>query len=204
MEVRFRVTRVRVAIVAAFIVAAVAASVAWAASPGDGGVILGCYDSGGNVKVVAALPCPKGYTALQWNVQGVKGDQGIQGIQGEKGDKGDKGDQGIQGLKGDQGIQGVQGPKGDKGDPGAGLSGYEIVTAQTSTGLFSTNAVDATCPSGKTVIGGGGRTGLAEDGATGNILMSHPQDNGWHVRAYNSGPFTTMYITAYAICANLG
>ena len=34
---------------------------------GGGGVIQGCYDSGGNVKVVAALPCPKGYTALQWN-----------------------------------------------------------------------------------------------------------------------------------------
>jgi hypothetical protein len=31
---------------------------------GDGGVIQACYDSGGNVKVVPALPCPKGYTTL--------------------------------------------------------------------------------------------------------------------------------------------
>jgi hypothetical protein len=38
---------------------------AWAATiPGDAGVIQACADSGGNVKVVPALPCPKGYTAL--------------------------------------------------------------------------------------------------------------------------------------------
>ena len=40
---------------------------------GDGGVIQGCYDSGGNLKVVPALPCPKGYTGLPWNQQGPKG-----------------------------------------------------------------------------------------------------------------------------------
>jgi hypothetical protein len=49
-----------------------AGGVAWAAI-GDGGVIQGCYDSGGNVKVVAALPCPRGYTPFQWNQQGPPG-----------------------------------------------------------------------------------------------------------------------------------
>lgn len=37
--------------------------------PGANGVIQGCYDSGGNVKVVAALPCPKGYTAFSFYSQ---------------------------------------------------------------------------------------------------------------------------------------
>jgi hypothetical protein len=63
-------------------VTVLAGSVAWAAIPGDGGVIQGCYDTGGNVKVVATLPCPKGYTALAWAQQGPAGDQG------EKGDPG--------------------------------------------------------------------------------------------------------------------
>jgi hypothetical protein len=46
--------------------------------PGPGGVIQGCYDSGGNVKVVAyGAACPRTYTPLQWN------QQGIQGIPGE-------------------------------------------------------------------------------------------------------------------------
>ncbi len=35
-----------------------AGGVAWAAIP-EGGVIQGCYDSGGNLKVVASLPCPR-------------------------------------------------------------------------------------------------------------------------------------------------
>ena len=86
--------------------------------------------------------------------------------------------------------------------PAGGLSGVTTVTARTEAGLVSSNAVDATCPAGKIVVGGGGRTGLAETGATGNILMSHPEGNGWHVRAYNGGPFTTVFITAYAICAD--
>jgi len=83
--------------------------VGYAAIPGPNKVIQGCYDNGGNLRVVNALPCPKGHTPLQWNQQGVKGDQGIQGIQGIQGLKGD---QGIQGSKGDQGLQGQQGTAG--------------------------------------------------------------------------------------------
>ncbi len=37
------------------------------ASIPDGNVIHGCYDSGGNLKVVSSLPCPKGYTNVDWN-----------------------------------------------------------------------------------------------------------------------------------------
>ena len=67
-------------------VGSVAVGVAYAAIPGAGGVIQGCYDSGGNLKVVSALPCPKSYTPLQWNQQGVKGDTGATGATGATGD----------------------------------------------------------------------------------------------------------------------
>lgn len=101
------------AVVGGAIVMVLAGSVAWAAIPAQpGGVIQGCYDGGGNVKVVEALPCPKGHTPFQWD------QQGVQGIQGPKGDMGDMGTQGIQGEQGIQGIQGLQGEQGLKGDTG--------------------------------------------------------------------------------------
>jgi hypothetical protein len=59
---------------------ALAWGVAWAAIPDSDGVIQGCYNSGGNIKVVSELPCPKGYTSLPWNQQGPKGDPGTDGV----------------------------------------------------------------------------------------------------------------------------
>src|SRR5215208_2156249 len=46
------------AVVSALAASAIAGGVAWA-TIGDGGVIQGCYDSGGNLKVVAACRVPK-------------------------------------------------------------------------------------------------------------------------------------------------
>jgi microcystin-dependent protein len=109
------------AAVGGLVVAALAGGVAWATIPGSDGVIQGCYDSGGNVKVVPSLPCPRGYTPFQWNQQGPKGDPGAPGPKGDKGEKGDpclSGDPACIGPKGDKGE------KGDKGDTGApGASG---------------------------------------------------------------------------------
>lgn len=110
-------------VIAAFMGGAVAiilaSGVAWAAI-GDGGVIQGCYDSGGNVKVVAALPCPRGYTPFQWNQQGPPGIPGAIGGTGPVGAKGDKGDPC---LPSDPACVGPKGDKGDKGDPGPAGSG---------------------------------------------------------------------------------
>jgi hypothetical protein len=87
----------RVKVVSGAVVLALAISGgAYAAIP-DGGVIQGCYDTGGNLKVVPAAPCPKGYTPLQWNQQGPKGDTGAQGPQGDKGDTGPQGPAGPAG-----------------------------------------------------------------------------------------------------------
>src|SRR4051812_28603 len=133
----------KLALVAAVLVAVPTAGIAYAAIPSSDGVIQSCYDSGGNVKVVSALPCPKGYTALAWNQtgpqgstgpQGPKGDIGAtgpagpagpQGAVGPQGPKGDTGATGLTGLtgpqgpKGDIGATGLTGPQGPRGDPGA-------------------------------------------------------------------------------------
>jgi hypothetical protein len=59
---------------------ALLAGVALAAIPDSNGVIQGCYNSGGNLKVVSELPCPKGWTSLPWNQEGPKGDPGTDGV----------------------------------------------------------------------------------------------------------------------------
>jgi hypothetical protein len=53
--------------------------------PDSSGVIHGCYDSGGNVKVIdtsVTSTCPKGYTSLNWNQTGPQGPQGPAGAAG--------------------------------------------------------------------------------------------------------------------------
>ncbi len=74
------------AVVGGAIVMVLAGGVAWAAIPAvPGGVIQGCYDSGGNVKVVETLSCPAKYTPFQWNQQGPAGTNGTNGTNGHDG-----------------------------------------------------------------------------------------------------------------------
>jgi hypothetical protein len=70
------------------VITALVGGIGLAAIPGPGGVIQGCYDSGGNVKVVEALPCPRNYTPFQWNQQGEPGAQGEPGQPGPPGASG--------------------------------------------------------------------------------------------------------------------
>ncbi len=102
-------------------------------------MILGCYDGGGNVKVVESYPCPKGYTQLQWNQQGVNGNTGPTGptgAQGVMGNAGATGAQGTTGATGEPGENGATGPTGGTGATGAtgepgsgGLTAYGEVTS---------------------------------------------------------------------------
>jgi hypothetical protein len=81
----FRPTPALIVAIAALAVALGGA--AYAAIPGNG-VIHGCYNSGGNLKVIdtaTAPSCPKGYTALTWNQRGPQGPQGQQGPAGPAG-----------------------------------------------------------------------------------------------------------------------
>ena len=86
---RWIASRSRAAAVVA-VLCGVGTGVAYATGsiPGAGGVIQGCYDGGGNLKVVAALPCPKGYTGLQWSQQGPPGTNGTNGADGTNGTDG--------------------------------------------------------------------------------------------------------------------
>ena len=66
-----------------------AAGAAIAGPVGGDGTIHGCYDVGGNVKVVdASAACPKGYTALNWSQAGPKGPAGAPGPAGPAGTTG--------------------------------------------------------------------------------------------------------------------
>ena len=118
------------------------AGVAYATIPGGDEVILGCYDGGGNLKVVQSYPCPKNFTPLQWNQQGVSGNTGptgptgAQGVMGNAGATGATGAQGTTGATGEPGENGATGPTGGTGATGAtgepgsgGLTAYGEVTS---------------------------------------------------------------------------
>lgn len=112
----------KLALVGAVMIALPSAGIAYAAIPGSNGVIQGCYDSGGNVKVVSELPCPKSWTPLAWNQTGPQGPVGATGPQGPigaTGPQGPKGDTGATGATGPQGATGATGAQGPKGDTGA-------------------------------------------------------------------------------------
>ena len=91
--------------------------------------------------------------------------------------------------------------RGDKGDTGSpGISGRELVVgAPTSLNPGQFGAATVSCPTGKTVIGGGG-------GSEGEVAISNtgpPSDTQWGVNAKNvSGSPVTLF--AYAVCVNLG
>jgi hypothetical protein len=100
---------------------------AWAAIPGPSGVIQGCYDSGGNMKVVEALPCPNRHMPVQWNQQGVQGPPGPQGATGAVGPPG------RQGETGETGPQGPAGPEGPSGVASVQMTGPTTVSVTIET-----------------------------------------------------------------------
>lgn len=71
--------RVLLAVIALCAVCVGGVGYALGAIPGTGGAIHGCYDAGDNLKVVNALPCPKGYTSLVWSQTGPPGEKGATG-----------------------------------------------------------------------------------------------------------------------------
>jgi hypothetical protein len=218
MELRFRVTRKRVALfMAAFALVATGAAIGVTSNAytDANGVYKGCVDrSGGNLRVLTPTgqACKNNEVAIDWNQVGPQGIQGIQGIQGEKGEKGDKGDQGIQGIQGIQGLKGdtgATGAKGDKGDPGAtgaaGVSGYEVVeeTLDKADGHF----LRVDCPGDKVVLGGGEFVGGGVAYGSGPNFGSNYNggriNSSWNVFV-NWNLIGGGFVNGYAICANVG
>lgn len=85
--------------------------------PDSSGVIHGCYDTGGNVKVIDSdAACAKGYTPLNWSQTGPVGVAGPTGPAGPAGATGPQGPIGLTGATGPAGPVGTDGVKIDAGD----------------------------------------------------------------------------------------
>ena len=91
---------------------------------------------------------------------------------------------------------GPTGPTGPAGPTGAdGVSGYERVVGNTSNNTTGAKERDVSCPSGKVVVGGGGRI----LNAAAHLTKSFPPNSTtWRVRSTSSNNPHTL--TAYAIC----
>ena len=123
--------------------------------------------------------------------------------QGPQGPQGETGATGATGPEGPQGQQGVQGP--------AGISGLQHVTGSPVTVLRSeSQTAAATCPNGKTVIGGGFTTGVPPGSSArpeAMIVFSSASNatTGWSVSGANTTPRNngdaSLTLTAYAVCA---
>ena len=91
---------------------------------------------------------------------GTAGPQGPAGAPGAIGPQGPRGDTGSTGATGPVGPQGPTGPRGLQGEEGApgpagGVSGYQVVSAQSESHSGASKQVFAVCPEGKQVLGGG-------------------------------------------------
>jgi len=105
------------------------------------------------------------------------------------------------------GPQGPQGPRGDTGATGAtgtpgasGVSGWELIQVTGATDSSSPKAVNADCPPGKKVVGGGGH---ASGSLSVAIRGSWPYSNGigWSVSGLELSPTAENWtVYGYAIC----
>ncbi len=79
----------------------------------DTGVINGCVDAAGTLRVVGfgVRACRSNENAVSWNVQGPQGLQGLPGPAGMTGPRGPVGPQGPQGAQGPVGPRGPAGPQ---------------------------------------------------------------------------------------------
>ena len=169
---------------------ALGAGVAYAAIPDSTGVIQGCYDSGGNLKVVSTLPCPKGWTPLSWNQKGTPGLNGSDGAPGTNGSNGSNGTNGTNGTN--------------------GVSGYQIVTdsMEFPAGTSAAGDFNVGCPGNKVAVGGGGRifdSNFFEEPANFHVAQSFPgpQGHSWTIAYYMTDPAGLAFtMTVYAICVN--
>ena len=154
---------------------------------------------------------------------GPEGPQGIQGDPGPAGPQGDPGPVGLAGPQGPEGPQGIQGdpgsvgpqgpigpvgatgPQGPQGDPG--ISAYEqvVVGHSVNFGSGQTHFLDANCPAGKMVLGGGGQINSCIGGCPGVVLEASLPLNAttWRVIFKNvgSGPENSVTFSSLAVCS---
>lgn len=108
---------------------------------------------------------------------------------------------GAAGPAGPAGQQGPQGPQGVQGAPG--LSGLEIVSAETASNSDSPKQIEASCPAGKQVVGGGAHIFNAATDAA--LDESYPASaTTWRGTAWEVVATAANWkLRAYAICATI-
>jgi hypothetical protein len=135
---------------------------------------------------------------------------GTPGLPGAPGGDGANGANGANGADGADGATGATGPAGVKGDVGAtGVSGREIVTASTALDSTDVKSVYVTCPSGKSIIGGGAKPYFSIGIEPIAIVASYPDDlafpfppANWIAMARETAPTANNWqLTAVGVCA---
>lgn len=123
-------------------------------------------------------------------------------FKGKKFPTGPKGDQGPAGPAGAQGAAGPAGPAGPQGV--AGLSQVTVVTAESASDSDGSKFVDAHCPAGKRIIGGGATL----VGAYGDIALDENTPlnaTTWRAMGFEvNATGANWSVRAHAICAVVG
>jgi hypothetical protein len=141
--------------VASLAATSLAAGVAYATIPDNGGVYTACMlKNVGTIRLIdPTLPsgsllshCTSLETKINWNQKGQPGPAGPPGATGPAGLHGDTGAPGPKGDKGDTGATGPTGPPGANGDPAtlAGLSGTACSVSGQAGTLSINTASDGT------------------------------------------------------------
>ena len=103
------------------------------------------------------------------------------------------------GPAGPAGPAGPQGPTGSQGAPG--LAALEIVNAESVSNSDTNRQVEASCPAGKQVVGGGAHVWNAASDVA--LDESYPASAAkWRATAYEvNATAANWHLVAYAICA---
>jgi hypothetical protein len=134
-------------LLAATVLLALAAGIAYAAIPDSNGLIRGCYQStSGTLRVIGTNPtvgggkCSTGEKTLNWNQRGPTGAKGATGANGTNGTNG------ATGATGATGLTGATGPTGADGLAASSGSMF-VTTAHTSVLAFLANGIwlEGTC-----------------------------------------------------------
>jgi hypothetical protein len=153
--------------------------------------------------------------------KGDKGDPGPAGPAGNDGQDGAPGLPGADGKNGNDGARGAQGPGGPQGNPGTngtnganglpGISNYERIAERYTFLPRDTSTTYAICPTGKTLLGGGGGItdayfALVPTIAKPVMIYNGPTPTGeeWNIIWFNpTEDDRIVNIVVYAICANV-
>jgi hypothetical protein len=174
--------KIRLLVGACVVIAVGAIATVVQASIPDGNVIHGCYDAGGSLKVVPALPCARGYTGIDWNQQGPPGQNGTDGTNGTNGTNGKDGTNGTNGANGVSVTSAPLAPGQDVNCPNGGTkftAANNNVTyacngangTNGTNGMNGTNGTNGSGPTSQSCEAGSYVTGFD---ASGNITCSCP------------------------------